>query len=116
SGFPTVLGWDQHERLWRGDRINPEIERRKRDVEIIYRTQTVPEARQLLESYGVTFVVVGYLERQAYGGPGLAKFDAPEMGLTEAFREGQTAVYSTGIAPLSRDGANGQVPAVQNSK
>ena len=116
SGFPTVLGWDQHERLWRGDRINPEIERRKRDVEIIYRTQTVPEARQLLESYGVTFVVVGYLERQAYGGPGLSKFDAPELGLTEAFREGQTAVYSTGIAPLSRDGANGQVPAVQNSK
>ncbi len=116
SGFPTVLGWDQHERLWRGDRINPEIERRKRDVELVYRTQSVAEARQVLETYGVTFLVVGYLERQAYGGPGLSKFDQPESRLAQVFRDGQTTVYATGIPPLSRDAANGQVPAVQNSK
>lgn len=116
TGFPTVLGWDQHERLWRGDRINPEIERRKRDVELVYRTQSASEARQVLETYGVTFLIVGYLERQAYGGPGLSKFDQPELGLTQVFREGQTTVYSTGIPPLTRDEASGQVPAVQNSK
>ncbi|MSQ42871.1 MAG: hypothetical protein EXR45_01480 [Chloroflexi bacterium] len=116
SGFPTVLGWDQHERLWRGDRINAEIDRRKRDVELVYRSQSATEARQVLETYGVTYLVVGYLERQAYGGPGLSKFDQPELGLTQVFREGQTTVYATGIPPLSRDAANGQVPAVQNSK
>lgn len=116
SGFPTVLGWDQHQRLWRGDRINPEIERRKRDVEFVYRTLSAPDARQILATYGVTFVIVGYLERQAYGGPGLSKFDLPELGLAQVFREGQTAIYSTGIPPLARTVDSVPVPAVQNSK
>lgn len=96
TGFPTVLGWDQHERLWRGEAINAEVEQRQRDIDLIYGSATLAEARPLLEKYRVTYVVVGYLEQQKYGGSGgLAKFEsATRTGeLSIAFRAGQTTIY-----------------------
>ncbi|HEX2034014.1 MAG TPA: DUF2298 domain-containing protein [Chloroflexota bacterium] len=95
TGFPTVLGWDQHERLWRGAAIEAEVAARQRDVEAIYSAATIGEARPLLDKYGVAYVVVGYLERQKYGpSGGLAKFnDAPASGLSAVFRQGTTAIY-----------------------
>jgi YYY domain-containing protein len=94
TGLPTVLGWDQHERLWRGAAINAEVEARARDVETIYTAAGMEAARPLLDKYDVAYIVVGYLERQKYSaGPGLAKFDGPAGGLEVAFRQGQTTVY-----------------------
>jgi uncharacterized membrane protein len=96
TGFPTVLGWDQHERLWRGEAINAEVEQRQRDIDRIYGSATLAEARPLLEKYHVSYVVVGYLEQQKYGaGGGLAKFEsATRTGeLSVAFRAGQTTIY-----------------------
>lgn len=96
TGFPTVLGWDQHERLWRGRQSEPELEIRKRHVDGVYSAATLAQAQPLLDTYRVTFVVVGYLEQQKYGpGGGLAKFDeAAAAGSVEVvFRQGQTAVY-----------------------
>jgi uncharacterized membrane protein len=93
-----VLGWDQHERLWRGARISAEVDARKRDVETIYRAGTMEEARPLLDKYNVAYVVVGYLEQSTYGqSGGLAKFDgaAGAAGLEVAFRQGQTTIYRT---------------------
>ena len=93
TGFPTVLGWDQHERLWRGAAINAEVERRKADVDAAYGAVSFEQAKPVLVKYGVGYVVVGYLEQQKYGaGGGLAKFQsAPE--LERVFFQGQTAVY-----------------------
>lgn len=97
TGFPTVLGWDQHERLWRGAAIEQEITARQRDVDAIYSAATLGEIQPLLDKYVVAYVVVGYLERQKYGpSGGLAKFDAGGPGSPEAvFRQGRTAVYRT---------------------
>ncbi|MDQ3702672.1 MAG: hypothetical protein M3442_17375, partial [Chloroflexota bacterium] len=97
TGFPTVLGWDQHERLWRGAAIEPEITTRQQDVDTIYSAATLGEIQPLLDKYVVAYVVVGYLERQKYGpSGGLAKFDAGGPGSPEAvFRQGRTAVYRT---------------------
>ena len=116
TGFPTVLGWDQHERLWRGDSANAEVERRKQDVERFYLNGSGPEAREVLERYGVSFVVKGYLEEQAYPGPGLDELDDPGSGLIEVFRQGKTVVYATGIPPRSRDAARVAVPPVRNAR
>jgi uncharacterized membrane protein len=92
TGFPTVLGWDQHERLWRGQAIDAEVATRQRDVDAIYTAATLDAARPLLDKYGIAFVVVGYLERQKYGpSGGLAKFDQPPA--QPVFRQGQTVIY-----------------------
>jgi uncharacterized membrane protein len=97
TGFPTVLGWDQHERLWRGAEINPEVDRRKADVDAAYSSATFDQAKPVLDRYGVTYVVVGYLEQQKYGaGGGLAKFLAAAQSggpLERVFSQGQTAIY-----------------------
>ena len=114
TGFPTVLGWDQHERLWRGESAGAEVERRKQDVERFYRNGSGPEAREVLERYGVSFVVKGYLEAQAYAGPGLDELDDPGSGLMEVFRQGATVVYATGILPRDRGAVPVAVPPVRN--
>src|SRR6266542_1378940 len=107
TGFPTVLGWDQHERLWRGATINAEVDTRKRDVDAIYNAGTLAQARPLLDKYRVAFLVIGYLELQKYGGTTpegqqrlVARFDGMATeGLTVAFRQGQTTIYQIPRTP-----------------
>jgi len=79
TGLPTVLGWAGHEHQWRGDPFEP-IVQRARDVEAIYQTGSIDEARRLLKAYDVTYVVVGGLERRAYG-PGAGQRFAPFMDI-----------------------------------
>ena len=91
TGVPTILGWAGHEVQWRG---SPEpLSGRQEDIEAIYTTEDVEEARRLLDKYGVDYVYVGDRERQAYGEAGLAKFgefmDAP-------FQQGGVTVYRRG--------------------
>ncbi|MER3405415.1 MAG: hypothetical protein C4289_09890, partial [Chloroflexota bacterium] len=73
TGLPAIIGWDQHERLWRGERMYDEIARRQQDAEHAFRTPQAQEAQALLARYGVEYVYVGPLERQRYG-PGVEKF------------------------------------------
>ena len=74
TGLPTVLGWPWHEHQWRGSR--EPFEGREEDVRTIYTTSDASEARRLLETYDVQYVVVGPRERSSYGTAGLAKFQA----------------------------------------
>jgi uncharacterized membrane protein len=98
TGFPTVLGWDQHERLWRGSSVNPEIDARKADVDAAYNASSFDQAKPVLDKYSVSYIVIGYLEQQKYGsGGGLAKFESAAAGenspLQVAFQQGKTTVY-----------------------
>lgn len=101
TGFPTVLGWDQHERLWRGAGINAEVDTRKSDVDTIYGAASLEQVGPLLDKYGITYIVVGYLEQQKYGGGGgLVKFEraggpggAATGGLERVFQQRNTAIY-----------------------
>ena len=67
TGRATILSWEGHERQWRGDDINPELARRRTDVEAIYTTDDSVESRRLLQHYGVRWLVAGPRERRAYG-------------------------------------------------
>jgi YYY domain-containing protein len=87
TGLPTILGWANHEGLWRGH--GSEIGNRSAAIDRIYNTPTLAEATPLLDEYDVRYVVVGSLERKQYPGPSLAKFD----GLEVAFRSGDVVVY-----------------------
>jgi len=88
SGFPTVLGWYFHEAQWRGGstKVMDEVNQRVKDVDLIYNTNDIEEARQLLQKYKVKYVFVGGIETNTasaslysqvfkdYKPEGLAKF------------------------------------------
>jgi len=65
TGLPTVLGWDFHEQQWRGKR-NP-AGSRALDVEKMYRAPDSPESLTLLDTYGISYIYIGDLERSKYG-------------------------------------------------
>jgi YYY domain-containing protein len=66
TGIPSVLGWANHEGLWRSN--DPDVMNRFNEIRRFYTTADPGGAREILRRYGVTHVVVGDLERTAYGG------------------------------------------------
>jgi YYY domain-containing protein len=88
TGLPTVIAWGGHEVQWGHDPGG-----RGADVQTIYSTQDVPEARRLLDQYDVRYVFVGSLERKDYSKASLAKFS--KLG-TVAFESEGTTVYRIG--------------------
>jgi len=70
TGLPTVLGWEQHERHWRGwtESGSDVVTRsRREDVQLIYQSDDIAQVQELLAKYNITFVYVGGLERSSYG-------------------------------------------------
>jgi YYY domain-containing protein len=87
TGLPTVMGWANHEGLWRNN--DRHIAERRMDVARMYNAPTLADAQALLDRYHVTYIVVGELERKDYQAAGLAKF----AQLPVAFSRGGTTVY-----------------------
>jgi len=91
TAFPTILGWPAHEWLWRGSSSLPlrptsrlqkktgqpdTVDIRREDVRVLYETENVEIARQLLQKYGVAYIYLGALERDKYPGLKEDKFSA----------------------------------------
>jgi YYY domain-containing protein len=66
SGVPAVLGWENHERVWRGDSISAELVRRKELVQRLYECGDAAEVRRLAAQLGARYVVLGSLEEKKY--------------------------------------------------
>jgi uncharacterized membrane protein len=73
TGIPTLMGWGNHEGQWRGaslpELIDTRIEdgqRRDRftDAQDLYTTQDWQVAWQIIDRYGIDYIVVGNAERQ----------------------------------------------------
>lgn len=92
TGIPTVLGWIGHENQWRGGHkaAKDEIGPRQRDVDMMYSTLDIGQLRPLLEKYGITYIYVGMLEREAYAPESLAKF--AQVG-EPVFQQGEVTIY-----------------------
>ncbi|MGD0205488.1 MAG: DUF2298 domain-containing protein [Dehalococcoidia bacterium] len=88
TGLPTVLGWAGHESLWRGS--DKPFAGRQDDVARAYTTTSPGEAKDILEKYHVEYVYVGYLEKEAYGEAGLAKFGT---FMEVAYRNDSVTIY-----------------------
>lgn len=71
TGLPTVIGWVNHEFLWRGSWYT-EIER---DANEIYSTSDQDRSLSLLKKYNVSYVYIGSSERGRYPPEGLNKFN-----------------------------------------
>ena len=95
TGLPTVQGWNWHQRQQRSVTPSEVVERRVRHVAEIYNTVDIERARELLDHYGVTYVIVGEEERAYYAPDGLAKFDALEAEgyLQVAYQGGAVTIY-----------------------
>ncbi len=92
TGLPTVLGWADHERQWRG--VDAEQNRRAHDLETLFTTTDLRTARDILARYGVSYVYIGPTERARYPADGLAKFDE---AFPAVYRAGGVTIYH--IAP-----------------
>lgn len=89
SGQPTVLGWENHELLWRSTSIQKELARRRSLVEALYQCSLPNCVRSIGRELGATILVLGSEERKLY----------PQMReevLTQAgeviFRQGQVVL------------------------
>jgi YYY domain-containing protein len=85
TGLPALAEWPGHEVQWGhspGSLTNI--------AQLIFKTDDLAYARNLLRRYDVRYVFVGTLERRAYSRSELAKF--AQIG-TPAFRRGSTVVY-----------------------
>jgi uncharacterized membrane protein len=72
SGVPAVLGWENHEGVWRGGAVEPESRRRKALIEELYRSSNPDTVRRNAGELGAGLIVVGSVERRLYPEPGLA--------------------------------------------
>ncbi len=66
TGIPTVLGWANHEGLWRAQ--DAEVMERFGQVRLFYTATDPAVAQGILRRYGVTHVILGDLERRTYPG------------------------------------------------
>ena len=103
SGVPTVLGWGNHEAVWRQSWQG--VLERDADVQAIYHEPAAGRACDLIRRYGVRWIVVGERERRRYGA------DAGRVAAAgrRAFESQGTAVYD--VAGLCGPGAAPAPPA-----
>jgi YYY domain-containing protein len=81
TGLPTILGWDVHQGQQRAGYMAM-IQERIADVERAYVSPNPQDTLGILHKYGVSYVVVGGLERAYYPASGLDKFGRmPELRL-----------------------------------
>jgi len=87
TGLPTVMGWGNHEGLWRGHETA--VSQRAQEVSRMYNSPDLEDITPLLDRYQVRYVVVGDVERKDYQAAGLAKF----AQLNPVFSHGGTTIY-----------------------
>jgi YYY domain-containing protein len=74
TGMYTLVGWANHENIWR-DGSWSMVSERTNDTKTIYTTQNIEQARGLLDRYGIDYVFYGILEREQYPSAVIDKFN-----------------------------------------
>ena len=74
TGLPTVMGWVNHEGQWRGDYYGRVAERPDR-VQALYQARDWATAHDVLDQYGIDYVIVSSTERSNYRPLFALKFD-----------------------------------------
>jgi len=94
TGLPGVIGWNWHQRQQRATISEELIQGRISEVNEFYLTTDPDRAQEILEKFGVQYIIVGQLEQALYPGPGLLKFTSMEGVLwQEVFRTDDTVIY-----------------------
>ena len=94
TGNPTLLGWDFHERQWRGNAGYDKLAAMRPGViDQVYRSAQPAELPGLLDLWQVDYVYVGGLERNKYGvsDSALSRFDSV---LTKVYDADGVRIYA----------------------
>ncbi|OAI42861.1 hypothetical protein AYO41_03345 [Verrucomicrobia bacterium SCGC AG-212-E04] len=91
TGLPSIAGWSWHQRQQQAGLQASHVDDRIAEVQRIYATTDLDEARKLIDRYGVQLIVVGELERIYAPPEGLEKFD--RMGLEKIYDAEGVAIY-----------------------
>jgi uncharacterized membrane protein len=92
SGRPTLLGWANHEGLWRAESGELEVRTRQNDLQTLYLSMDPPAVLDVIKRRKIEFIVLGPLELKVYG-PNA--FPA-RGGFRKVFEESGTALYGAG--------------------
>jgi len=94
TGNPDVVGWQWHQQQQRALIPGDPVSQRVNEVDRFYRTTSAEEAREFLNKYDVSYVIVGQLERGWYSGPGLDKFPALDgIFWRPVYQDREMAIY-----------------------
>ncbi len=74
SGIPIILGWENHERQWRGATYHEIAGSRAGDLRDLYTRYEFRDVQPIIERYQITHIMYGSTERRVYGGAGEEKF------------------------------------------
>jgi len=74
TGIPIVLGWENHERQWRGNTYGHIAGSRHADMKRLFTAAYMIDVADIIERYGVNYILYGASERQKYGELGEEKF------------------------------------------
>jgi len=91
TGFPTLVGWVNHESGWRNSWREPQ--ERDKDAKTLYTTPDQNLALYLIRKYGIDYVYIGALERGRFPPEGLDKF--ARMGKT-VYQKGPVEIIRVG--------------------
>lgn len=91
SGQPSVLGWENHELLWRSPTLQQELAKRRNFVETLYHCSTLDCVQKIGLQLGATVLVLGAEERRLY----------PQMH-EEVLRQAGEVVFRQGQVVLVR--------------
>ncbi|QPC81576.1 hypothetical protein G4Y79_18040 [Phototrophicus methaneseepsis] len=66
TGIPNLLGWPGHESQWRGATYGETAGSRQGDLQQLYSATAWNVAQQIIDKYGIDYVVIGSTERNTY--------------------------------------------------
>ena len=93
TGLPSIIGWNWHQIQQRhGEQFA--VGERQSDLDTLYTTRSTTMAAEVLQRYGVEYIVVGELERLYYPAPGLDKFETmADQGVVKVYSNAQVDIY-----------------------
>ena len=93
AGIPIVLGWENHERQWRGNTYAEIAGSRSADIRRLYTAAEWSNVEGIIERYDINYILYGTSERQKYGDFGEEKF---LDRLPAVCQSGRSRIYFTG--------------------
>ncbi|MDE2748941.1 MAG: DUF2298 domain-containing protein [Chloroflexota bacterium] len=74
TGIPIVLGWENHERQWRGNTYADIAGTRNVDLRRLYTAAEMDDVVDIIERYDIDYILYGTSERHKYDDLGEEKF------------------------------------------
>jgi YYY domain-containing protein len=105
TGLPVVIGWQGHQRQWRGNTYNSAVGSRAQDIEQLYKDLRLDVVQEIIDRYSIDYIVFGPPERSRYGADGELKFldsfeTVCQSNETRVYRAiGQAGTLSAGGRP-----------------